>query len=145
MYTVHVYSSVFYTLISSTSDRNLELTDMSASCGHSWNQSIQVQLTIAGNLRLLILSVVPTGEKHKTTCEDIHINIKTYMYMYNKEDLSLHICIVATCIYCVFTVHVIYIGKFSNLPINFASKNCAHKFQKGATHKLCHYINAHNM
>ena len=53
--------------ISSTSERNRELTDIRASCGHSWNQSILVQLTMAGNLRLLTLRVVPTGEKHSTT------------------------------------------------------------------------------
>ena len=53
--------------IRSTSERNRELTDIRASCGHSWNQSILVQLTMAGNFRLLTLRVVPTGEKHSTT------------------------------------------------------------------------------
>ena len=35
------------TSIFSTSWRNLKLTDSSASCGHSWNQSIAVQFTTA--------------------------------------------------------------------------------------------------
>ena len=47
--------------------RNFEDTDMSASSGHSWNQSMQVQLTTAGNFRPLTLSVLPTGEKQRTT------------------------------------------------------------------------------
>lgn len=53
--------------MSSTSERNLELTDIKASSGHSWNQSMLVQLTMAGNLRARTRSVDPTGEKHSTT------------------------------------------------------------------------------
>lgn len=53
----------------SKSSMNLLLTDTKASCGHSWNQSIAVQLVTAGNLRLLTRSVEPTGEKHRTTCQ----------------------------------------------------------------------------
>ena len=64
-----------HTVMSSTSERNLELTDIRASCGHSWNQSIQVQLTTAGNLRPRTLNVVPTGEKHNTTCQEIHVHV----------------------------------------------------------------------
>ena len=52
----------------STSSRKRLLTDINASSGHSWNQSILVQLVMAGNLRLLTRSVLPTGEKHNTTC-----------------------------------------------------------------------------
>lgn len=52
----------------STSCRNLRLTDSSASCGHSWNQSMAVQLTTAGNFLLRTLSLLPTGEKHSATC-----------------------------------------------------------------------------
>lgn len=47
--------------------RNFLETEMSASCGHSWNQLIAVELTRAGNLRARIRKVAPTGEKHKTT------------------------------------------------------------------------------
>ena len=53
---------------SSLSSRNRLLTDTSASSGHSWNQSILVQLTTAGNFLLLTRSAFPTGEKHNTTC-----------------------------------------------------------------------------
>ena len=56
------------TSIFSTSWRNLKLTDSSASCGHSWNQSIAVQFTTAGNFLLRTLSLLPTGEKHRATC-----------------------------------------------------------------------------
>ena len=35
-------------------------TDISASCGHSWNQSMQVQLMTAGNFLPRIRSVDPT-------------------------------------------------------------------------------------
>uniref|UniRef100_A0A1I8JGD9 CCHC-type domain-containing protein n=1 Tax=Macrostomum lignano TaxID=282301 RepID=A0A1I8JGD9_9PLAT len=42
-------------------------TDTKASLGHSWNQSIDVQLTTAGNLRARTRSVVPTGLKHRIT------------------------------------------------------------------------------
>lgn len=52
----------------STSSRNLKLTDSSASCGHSWNQSMAVQFTTAGNFLLRTLSLLPTGEKHRATC-----------------------------------------------------------------------------
>ena len=44
------------------------LTEMSASSGHSWNQSMDVQLVTAGNFRLRTRRVEPTGEKHSTTC-----------------------------------------------------------------------------
>ena len=67
---VHIDSinlSKLLTSMSSTSERNLVLTEVRASSGHSWNQSILVQLTMAGNFRLRIRSVEPTGEKHSTT------------------------------------------------------------------------------
>ena len=51
----------------STSSMKRLLTDTKASSGHSWNQSIAVQLVTAGNLRLRTLSVEPTGEKQSTT------------------------------------------------------------------------------
>ena len=47
--------------------KNVRLTDLSASSGHSWNQSICVQLTTAGNLRPRTRNVEPTGEKQSTT------------------------------------------------------------------------------
>lgn len=51
----------------SISLRNLSDTDRRASCGHSMNQSMEVQLTTAGNLRERTRSVEPTGEKHRMT------------------------------------------------------------------------------
>ena len=53
--------------IEDSSFMNLMETDIRASSGHSWNQSMQVQLTIAGNFLPLILKVLPTGEKQSTT------------------------------------------------------------------------------
>ena len=75
-------SMIWLTLMRSTSDRNLELTEMRASSGHSWNQSILVQLTMAGNLRALTLSVVPTGEKHSTTCTENNHTVVVCMLIY---------------------------------------------------------------
>ncbi|KAI1232528.1 CDP-diacylglycerol--glycerol-3-phosphate 3-phosphatidyltransferase, partial [Lamprotornis superbus] len=46
---------------------NLLLTDTRASSGHSWNQSMAVQLTTAGNLLARTRRVEPTGEKQRTT------------------------------------------------------------------------------
>lgn len=51
----------------SISLRNLSDTDRRASCGHSMNQSMEVQLTTAGNLRERTRRVEPTGEKHRMT------------------------------------------------------------------------------
>ena len=51
----------------SISERNLELTEMRASSGHSWDQSMLVQFTMAGNFRARTRRVEPTGEKHSTT------------------------------------------------------------------------------
>jgi len=45
---------------------------MSASCGHSWNQSMLVVLVTAGNLRPRTRRVLPTGEKHSTTYTHTH-------------------------------------------------------------------------
>lgn len=58
------------TSIPSMSSMNLLLTETRASCGHAWNQSIAVQLTMAGNFRALTRSVWPTGEKQKTICRE---------------------------------------------------------------------------
>lgn len=58
------------TSIPSISSMNLLLTETRASCGHAWNQSIAVQLTMAGNFRALTRSVWPTGEKQKTICRE---------------------------------------------------------------------------
>lgn len=58
------------TSMPSMSSVKLLLTDTRASCGHAWNQSIAVQLTMAGNFRALPRSVGPTGEKQNTTCGD---------------------------------------------------------------------------
>lgn len=51
----------------SSSERKRLETEIKASCGHSWNQLIAVQLTKAGNFRARTLSVEPTGEKHNIT------------------------------------------------------------------------------
>lgn len=59
------------TSIPLVSSMNLLLTETRASCGHAWNQSIAVQLTMAGNFRALPLSVWPTGEKHRMICGDM--------------------------------------------------------------------------
>lgn len=61
----------WHTSIPLVSSMNLLLTETRASCGHSWNQSIAVQLTRAGNFRALPLSVWPTGEKHRMICGDM--------------------------------------------------------------------------
>lgn len=58
------------TSIPSISSMNLLLTETRASCGQAWNQSIAVQLTMAGNFRALTRSVWPTGEKQKTICRE---------------------------------------------------------------------------
>lgn len=55
------------TSMSPVSSRNLLLTDTRASSGHSWNQSMAVQLTMAGNLLARTRRVEPTGEKHRIT------------------------------------------------------------------------------
>lgn len=47
--------------------RKRRLTDSRACCGHSWNQSMAVQFTMAGNLLLRTLSLLPTGEKQRVT------------------------------------------------------------------------------
>ena len=47
--------------------RNFCETDMRASCGHSWNQLMEVQLMMAGNFLPRTLKVLPTGEKQSTT------------------------------------------------------------------------------
>ena len=60
----------------STSERKRLLTEMSASSGQGWNQSMLVQFTMAGNLRLLTLRVVPTGEKHSTTLVEREIGFQ---------------------------------------------------------------------
>lgn len=53
--------------MSFASSRNLLLTDTSASSGHSWNQSMAVQFTKAGNLLARTRRVEPTGEKQRMT------------------------------------------------------------------------------
>jgi len=65
------------TVSSSTSLRKRWLTDISASSGHSWNQSILVLFVTAGNLRLLIRRVLPTGEKQRTTCHMTTLDVGT--------------------------------------------------------------------
>jgi len=49
----------------SISARNLEATLINASLGHSWNQSIEVQLMTPGNFLALNLNASPTGEKQR--------------------------------------------------------------------------------
>lgn len=55
------------TVSRSTSSRNLRLTEINASSGHSWNQSMQVQFVTAGNRLLRTRKVFPTGEKQRMT------------------------------------------------------------------------------
>ena len=61
----------------SSSLRNLMDTDISASCGHSWNQSMQVQLMTAGNFLPRTRRVDPTEGKFKyelaTTVQVKHV------------------------------------------------------------------------
>lgn len=47
--------------------RKRRLTDSRACWGHSWNQLMAVQFTMAGNFLLRILSLFPTGEKQRVT------------------------------------------------------------------------------
>lgn len=65
---------------SSTSPRNLLDTDLSASSGHFWNQSMVVQFTSPGNLRALTLRFSPTGLKHSETCRFFLIRVKKNLY-----------------------------------------------------------------
>jgi len=58
-------------------------TDIRASSGHSWNQSMDVQLTTPGNFLPLTLNVLPTGEKHSTT-----FSIRRTRSMKNLQQLS---------------------------------------------------------
>lgn len=51
----------------STSAMKRWLTETSAVSGQLWNQSMTVQLTRAGNMRARTRSVLPTGEKQRTT------------------------------------------------------------------------------
>lgn len=53
--------------MSSVSSRKRALTDTRASSGHSWNQSMAVQLTTAGNFLARTRRTEPTGEKHRIT------------------------------------------------------------------------------
>jgi len=53
-----------------TSDRKRPATEISASCGHGWNQSMTVLLMSAGNWRARIRNLSPTGEKQSTTCRN---------------------------------------------------------------------------
>ena len=75
---------------SSTSSKNLLLTDTRASSGHSWNQSMHVQLTTAGNFLLRTRSVVPTGEKQRTT-----LSMRRTRSMKNFQTFSRVSCIPA--------------------------------------------------
>ena len=47
--------------------RKWRLTDSRACFGHSWNQLMAVQFTMAGNFLLRTLSLGPTGEKQRVT------------------------------------------------------------------------------
>jgi hypothetical protein len=53
----------------SISFKNLLATSIRAFFGHSWNQSIEVQLIIPGNFLALNLKASPTGEKHRAKCK----------------------------------------------------------------------------
>ena len=52
----------------SMSSRNFFETEVSASSGHGWNQSMTTQLTSAGKRRVRTLIASPMGEKHRMTC-----------------------------------------------------------------------------
>mmetsp|Transcript_31700 Transcript_31700/g.46427 ORF Transcript_31700/g.46427 Transcript_31700/m.46427 type:complete len:246 (-) Transcript_31700:88-825(-) len=52
----------------SMAPRNRWATEISASLGHSWNQSMAVQLISPGNLRARVRRVSPTGLMASTTC-----------------------------------------------------------------------------
>ena len=69
---------------SSISFKNRRDTLWSASWGQSWNQSIDVQLTRAGNFRALTRNFVPTGEKHRTT-----LSVLLTLSMKNFQQFSL--------------------------------------------------------
>eukprot|EP00965_Chrysotila_dentata_P014698 486605-Pleurochrysis_carterae.AAC.2 len=51
----------------STSSRNRFETEVSASSGQGWNQSITTQLTSAGKRRVRTLIGSPIGEKQRIT------------------------------------------------------------------------------
>lgn len=71
-----------YTAKASTSEMNRLETDRRASCGHSWNQLMAVQLTMEGNLRARTRNVAPTGEKQSTTCVEAKENTnKTTIFL----------------------------------------------------------------
>ena len=53
----------------SVSARNLRETEMSASSGHGWNQSMTTQLTSAGKRRVRTLIGSPMGLMHMITCK----------------------------------------------------------------------------
>lgn len=69
IYAPYTHDSCKLTVSSSDSacSRNRYDTERRASSGHSWNQSMLVQLTMAGNFRDRTLRVDPTGEKQSTT------------------------------------------------------------------------------
>ena len=67
----------------SSSLRNLMDTDISASCGHSWNQSMQVQLMTAGNFLPRIRSVDPT------VIATIKIKIQ-FVWVFQSSEKVLH-------------------------------------------------------
>ena len=54
--------------MSVTSCRKRPATEMSASCGQGWNQSMAVLLMSAGKLRARMRNLSPTGLKQSTTC-----------------------------------------------------------------------------
>lgn len=75
------------TSMSSVFCRKRKLTDSRACCGHSWNQSMAVQFTMAGNFLLRTLSLVPTGEKQRVTWEGRRVGrTKKVSKMYLQRD-----------------------------------------------------------
>ena len=52
----------------SMSSRNFFETEVSASSGHGWNQSMTTQLTSAGKRRVRTLIASPIGEKQRVQC-----------------------------------------------------------------------------
>ena len=73
---------------------NLIDTDMRASSGHSWNQSMQVQLMMAGNFLPRTLRVLPTGEKHSTTFSCfLTRSMKNFQQFFNTKIINYRISI----------------------------------------------------
>ena len=70
------------------SSRKRWATEISASRGHAWNQSIVVQLVSAGNLRQRTRNALPTGEKQRTTWRFERTFSMKYSQQLSRESIS---------------------------------------------------------